>query len=68
MLGAKLFWHYLFFQYAKACSVCGGGDNPVVAKAYFDMTILMSFLPMAIFAGAALYYWYRVRQSKRQQP
>lgn len=67
-MGITLVWPYLFFQYAKACSVCAGGDNPVVAKAYFDMTILLSLLPISILAVGYAFYWYRSRQIKRQLP
>lgn len=62
-----MIWHSLFLQYARACSVCNGNDNPIVAKTYFDITLLMSFLPMVIFAGGIFFFWYRAKQIKREQ-
>jgi hypothetical protein len=63
-----LVWYYLLLQFANACSVCSGGANPVVAKTYFDITLLMSFLPMSIIGGGILYYMYKHKQIKHEDP
>ncbi len=37
---------------AHACAVCLNGANDNSRKAFFDMTMLMTFLPLALFAAA----------------
>ena len=37
---------------ASACAVCLSGANDNSRKAFFDMTMLMTVLPLALFAAA----------------
>ena len=37
---------------AHACAVCLNGANDNSRKAFFDMTMLMTILPLALFAAA----------------
>lgn len=37
---------------ARACAVCLNGANDNSRKAFFDMTMLMTILPLALFAAA----------------
>lgn len=37
---------------AHACAVCLNGANDNSRKAFFDMTMLMTFLPLGLFAAA----------------
>lgn len=39
-------------SFAHACAVCLNGANDNSRKAFFDMTMLMTFLPLALFAAA----------------
>ena len=45
---------------ASACAVCGGG-NPANRFAFFMMTIVMSLLPLGLFAAAFLWLRSRLR-------
>lgn len=45
---------------ALACAVCGGG-NPANRVAFFATTILLSLLPLGMFAGGFLWLRSRLR-------
>ena len=45
---------------ASACAVCGGG-NPANRFAFFMMTIVLSLLPLGLFAAAFLWLRSRLR-------
>jgi len=45
---------------ASACAVCGGG-NPANRFAFFLMTVVMSLLPLGLFAVAFLWLRSRLR-------
>ena len=45
---------------AFACAVCGGG-NPANRFAFFMMTVVMSLLPLGLFAAAFLWLRSRLR-------
>jgi drug/metabolite transporter (DMT)-like permease len=49
-------------QAALACAVCGGG-NPANRTTFFLSTIVLSLLPLAMFAAAVL--WLRRRLGDR---
>lgn len=48
---------------ALACAVCGGGDAN--RQAYFDMTIFLSLLPLALIGGMVGTVWFLYRQAER---
>jgi hypothetical protein len=45
---------------ASACAVCGGG-NPANRFAFFLMTVVLSLLPLGLFAAAFLWLRSRLR-------
>ncbi len=44
---------------ARACAVCGAGEDPN-RSSFFGTTVLLSLLPLAMFAGGIAYVLRRV--------
>jgi hypothetical protein len=52
---------WLLPRAAQACAVCGGGNRPAVARAYFFGAVVLSLLPLGAIAALALWLRRRAR-------
>ena len=53
---------------AFACSVCTAARDDKTQDAFMYTTILLSGLPLLMFAGAAFFIWWRLRAQRREAP
>lgn len=52
-------------QAAHACSVCTGGQNPDVGRAFLLGSLALSVLPLAAVGGLSFWLWRRARALAR---